>query len=320
MKAAVHYQNGSPSVLRYQDVPAPELEPRDVLIRVQAISIEGGDILNRRMVAPVNTPHTVGYQAAGIIEAVGLEVRHLAVGQRVAAFNWAGSHAELFRAPEHFVYPIPDRLDINIAATVPVTFGTASDALFEFGRLGEGETVLIRGGTGGVGIAAIQLAKAAGAVVLATSSNDRNSAALKELGADHIINYLTQDVVQEALRVTQNRGVDLLVDPVGGPYLSSLTNAVRYRGRVCIVGAMSGEPFKLGFLDIVSRSLSFIGILFGREMHLPRVHQMLAQRFDEVAAGSLKMPIDRVFTLAEAAAAHAYVENDHPFGRVVMTP
>lgn len=320
MKAAVCSKNGPPSVLRYEEIPDPQPGSRDVLIRVQAISIEGGDVLNRRLLSQTTAPHVVGYQAAGVVQAIGREVQGVSVGQRVVGFNWAGSHAELFAVPEHFVYPVPDQLDIKIAATIPVTFGTADDSLFEFGKLAPGETVLIRGGTGGVGIAAIQLAKAAGAVVLATTSNDRHRNALAALGADHVINYKTHDLAQSVTSLTHERGADLVVDLVGGSYVSTLIKALKYRARVSVVGIVSPEPSTISFLEILSKSLSFNGLLFGQEMHLPRVHRMLARHFDAVAAGPLKMPIDRTFALSEAAAAHAHVEDGHPFGRVLILP
>jgi len=120
-------------------------------------------------------PHIIGYQGAGLVEAVGQGVTQVRVGQRVVAFNWSGSHAEIFAVPEHFVYPIPGNMSFELASTIPVAFGTAHDSLFEFGRLRAGETVLIQGAAGGVGIAALQLAKAAGATVIGTSSTGERS-------------------------------------------------------------------------------------------------------------------------------------------------
>ena len=320
MKAAVYYVNGSPSVLRYENVPIPILGANDVLIRVESISIEGGDILTRKLVAPPAPPHIVGYQAAGVVIKTGAEARRFAVGQRVAACNWAGSHAELFAVPEHYVYPVPDDLDIKIASTVPVTFGTADDALFEFGRLRAGETVLINGGAGGVGLAAIQLAKAMGARVIATASTDERLSRLYEFGIDDGINYKTTDLVSKALKLTGDRGVDLLVDLAGGSGATILAHAVRYRGRFAVVGAASGDLPTFGFMDIVARSLTMYGISFGQEMHLDRVHTMLDGHMRSAAEGRLRMPIDQSFPLASAAAAHEYVQVGHPFGRVVMIP
>src|SRR5690606_22917276 len=161
-------------------------------------------------------PPVVGYQSAGTVEAVGDGVTSMTVGDRVVTVGVDGSHAELRVVPEGFTWRIPDALSTDDAATVPVPFGTAHDALFEFGRLTDGETVLVQAGAGGVGVAAIQLAKRAGARVLTTASSPAKLARLAELGADAGIDYSEQDTVTEVLRLTDGRGVDLVVDNVGG--------------------------------------------------------------------------------------------------------
>src|SRR3990170_3782652 len=172
MKAAVYYENGPPSVFRYEDVADPACAPDGVLIDVEAISIEGGDTLNRAGGALVNTPHIVGYQCAGTIREVGAQVTDRSTGQRVVAVMGFGSHAERVAVQAQATWPVPDGLAIEAAACVPVAFGTADDCLFEFGKLQAGETVLIQAGAGGVGLAAIQLAKRAGATGLATAPTD----------------------------------------------------------------------------------------------------------------------------------------------------
>jgi NADPH:quinone reductase-like Zn-dependent oxidoreductase len=316
----MYSKNGSPEVLEYRDAPDPTLGPDQVLIRVKAISIEGGDLLNRRLVPPPSFPHIGGYQAAGIIEATGSDVTGLSVGQHVVAFNWAGSHAELFCVPTHYVYSLPESLDFELASTIPVPFGTADDSLFEFGGLAAGETVLIQGAAGGVGIAAVQLAGRAGATVIGTSSSDERLSRLRSLGMDHGINYRSEDIAERALELTGGKGVDLVVDLAGGNAVDDLFKAVRYRGRIAVVGASSGDLPSFGFFDIIRKSLTLAGVSFGREMHLPRVHRMLDGLIDEVATGKLHMPIDRTFPLSEAAAAHWYAEEAHPFGRVLMIP
>src|SRR6201992_3654711 len=215
MKAAVYYENGPPSVLKYEDVPDAKLFPGGVLIRVEAISIEGGDTLNRLQGALMNKPHVVGYQAAGEIIEVGEGVTHLKVGQRVATTNAFGSHAELRVVPSMVAWPLPPGMDSKTGAVIPVPFGTADDCLFEFGHLKKGETVLVQAGASGVGVAAIQLAKRAGARVFATASSDERLEKLRPLGMDEGINYKTHDVVQEVMRLTDKKGVDLVGDSVG---------------------------------------------------------------------------------------------------------
>ena len=231
MKAAVYYENGPPSVLRYEDVPDPVCHPKGVVIRVEAISIEGGDTLNRLGGPLLEHPHVVGYQAAGEVIEVGAEVHHLTRGQKVVTVNGHGSHAALRAVPARNAWPIPDGLDVKRASAVPVPFGTADDCLFEYGRLASGEHVLVQAGSSALGLAAIQLAKRAGATVIATASSDDKLARLKALGCDHGINYTTHELVTEVRRLTHERGVDVVVDPVGTTMSKSIA-CLAYRGRV----------------------------------------------------------------------------------------
>jgi NADPH2:quinone reductase len=320
MKASVYYKRGAPSVLRYEERPDPVPAARELLIEVHAISVEGGDLLNRLHTPPVTVPHIVGYQAAGVVRAIGSEVTRFKRGDRVAAFNWYGSHAELWTTSEDLAYTVPDALSLDVAATIPVTFGTADDALFEFGSLQSGQVVLIQGAAGGVGIAAVQLARKAGATVVVTASSADRLEKLKGYGADFGINYKTEDVVERLMQITQGRGAELVVDMAGGPIGKALLKAIRYRGRMSLVGASSGELTKFGFLDLNFNNLTLCGIAFGREMHTPRVRLLIDRHLDAVARGTLKMPIDRIFPLNAAAEAHEYVATGHPFGRVLMQP
>lgn len=319
MKAAVYYENGAPSVLRYEEVPDPHPGSREVLIRVEAVSIEGGDLINRQMYLPSQLPHVVGYQAAGTIVGAGPDVTRFAVGQRVATFNWAGSHAALRAVPEDFAWAVPDGLDIKIASTIPVTFGTADDALFEVGGLKAGETVLIHGSTGGVGLAAIQLADAAGATVIATTSSDARRESLEHLGADHIVNHKTSDLAAAVKALTEGKGADLVIDMVGGSLFKALMQATCYRGRIVVVGFAGGAQ-SIGVMDLLQNALSVQAVLFGREMASDRARTLIEHHLEGVAAVRLHMPIDRAFGLSEAAAAHLHVATGHPFGRVIMVP
>jgi NADPH2:quinone reductase len=320
MKAAVYYQNGDPSVFRYEDVADPVCHDKGVVIRVEAVSIEGGDTLNRFGGALATVPHIVGYQAAGEIIAVGALVSHLRIGQKVATVNGYGSHAELRAVPARNAWPIPDGFDIGKAAVIPVAFGTADDCLFEFGRLKAGETVLIQAGASGVGIAAIQLAKRAGATVLATASSDERLERLKPFGLDHGINYATQDVVQEVQRLTNKKGVDLVVDPVGGATLQSSLLSLGYRGRVSMVGRAGREKMQVDVSSLMAGNRSLTGVFLGAEIMTDRAHDNIQRLIDEAALGAFAVVIDRTFPLAEAAAAHAYIESRRAVGRVLLIP
>lgn len=321
MKAAVYYENGGPEVLKYEEVPDPSCHPKGVVIRVEAVAIEGGDTLNRWRGPLMTVPHVVGYQAAGEIVAVGAEVTHLRVGQKVATVNNWGSHAELRSVPARNCWPIPDGFDVKKAAAIPVTFGTAHDCLFEFGRLKKGETVLVQAGASGVGVAAIQLAKRGGAsLILATASSDERLERLKPLGLDHGINYTRDDVVREAKRLTDNKGVDVIVDSVGGPTLQGSINALAYRGRVSMVGAAGREPMVVDVGSMMGGNRSLSGVFLGAEIGTDRVHDNIQQLIDDAAKGELEVVVDKVFKLSEAAEAHAYIESRAAVGRVVLVP
>jgi len=321
MKAAVYYENGGPEVLKYEEVPDPACHPKGVVIRVEAVAIEGGDTLNRWRGQLMTVPHVVGYQAAGEIVAVGAEVTHLKVGQKVATVNNWGSHAELRSVPARNCWPIPDGFDVKKAAAIPVTFGTAHDCLFEFGRLKKGETVLVQAGASGVGVAAIQLAKRGGAsLILATASSDERLERLKPLGLDHGINYTRDDVVREAKRLTDNKGVDVIVDSVGGPTLQGSINALAYRGRVSMVGAAGREAMVVDVGSMMGGNRSLSGVFLGAEIGTDRVHDNIQQLINDAAKGELEVVIDKVFKLSEAAEAHAYIESRAAVGRVVLVP
>ncbi len=322
MKAAVYSETGGPEVLRYEEVPDPVAGAGDLLVRVEAISIEGGDTLARAMGEIGQTPHVVGYQCAGTVVATGADVVGFAVGDRVVTVGLDGSHAELRVVPTAFCWPIPPGLSTEEAACVPVPFGTADDCLFEFGRLGAGEAVLVHAGGSGVGIAAIQLARRAGARVLATASSDEKLSRLVALGLDDGINYATTDFVEEVRRLTDGRGVDVVVDSVGGATLQGSLRSLAYRGRCVTVGdAGRHAAERLDVSMLRPNNQSLIGYFLGAELFLsPRPHAMIARHLDEIAQGELKVVIDRRFALSEAAQAHAYIESRQAFGRVLLIP
>ena len=319
MKAAVYYRNGPPEVLQYEDVADPVAAPGGVVIKVEAVSIEGGDTLNRLGGALLSTPHVVGYQAAGTIVEVGDGVTDRAVGDRVVATSFAGSHAELFAVPSLVTWKIPAGADMVSCACVPVAFGTADDCLFEFGRLKAGETVLIQAGAGGVGMAAIQLAKRAGATTIATASSLQRLEPLRKLGLDHAVDYSQDGWVDEVRGLTDGRGVDLVVDSVGSTLQQSVA-CLAYRGRAITVGNAGRETrqFDAGVLGGNNQSLT--GVFLGAEIATPRAQQMIQGLVDDVASGALTVLVDRTFPLAEAAAAHAFIESRQAVGRVVLIP
>lgn len=320
MKAAAYHQTGSPDVLQYQDVPDPVLHSSGVIIEVEAISIEGGDTLNRLGGQMTATPHIVGYQCAGTIVEIGENVTDRVVGQRVVTTMANGSHAELAGVPATSTWTIPDGFATDEAACIPVAFGTADDCLFEFGRLQAGESVLVQAGASGVGIATIQLAKRAGATVFATASTDDKLERLVPYGLDHGINYLDHDFADEVRRLTDGRGVDLVVDSVGSTMAGSI-RSLAYRGRISAVGDAGRDiqPVDIGPLKGGNQSIT--GVFLGAELFAGRrAYDNIARLIELAAAGEIQVVVDRTFPLAEAAAAHQYIEDRKSFGRVVLIP
>jgi NADPH2:quinone reductase len=322
MKAAVYDRTGGPEVFRYEEFPDPELRPGGVVVEVQAVGVQGGDLLHRQRGEIPSTPHIVGYQAAGVVREVGDGVEGLAVGQPVVATMPDGSHAELVSLPAVSVWPLPAGLSVRDAAAVPIEFATAHDCLFEFGHLEEGETVLVQAGAGGVGLAAIQLAKAAGATVVATASSDERLGRLREFGLDHPVNYAAADVVREVLNATDGRGVDLVVDPVGGRVLESSIACLAYRGRISWVGRAGRDDIVPDVWPLARKNATLTGVFLGAEMMMmpERVGPLVARLLEQVASGELRVAIDRTFPLADVAAAHRYIESRQAFGRVLLIP
>jgi NADPH2:quinone reductase len=320
MKAAVYYENGAPSVFRYEDVPDPTPGPGEMLIGVEVVSIEGGDTLNRLGGPLATVPHIVGYQNAGTVLSVGPDVTGFAVGDRVVSLAFHGSHAQLRVAHPLTTWKIPDGLATELAACVPVAYGTAHDALFEFGHLAEGETALIHAGAGGVGLAAIQMAKAAGARVIATASSDERLERLREYGLDDGINYREKEFVAEVRALTGNRGADVILDSVGGENLQRSLTALAYRGRCVTFGnAGRGDAMKLDMSTLGGSNQSLIGYFLGPELFVGnRAYAMIAELLEDVANGDLRVVIDRRFALSDAEEAHAFIESRQAFGRVVL--
>ena len=320
MKAAVYYKNGAPSVLTYEDVPDPVIKAKDILIKVACVSIEGGDTLNRLGGPLRTTPHIVGYQAAGEIIEMGADVEGHAIGDRVTTVMGDGSHAELRAVHMASAWKIPDQMTYQIGSAIPVPFGTAHDCLFEHGRLKAGETVLVQAGASAVGLAAIQLAKRAGATVIATASSREKLAQLAALGMDHGINYVENDLVTAVKELTHGKGADVIVDPVGGPTMQKSIYSLAYRGRLSTVGGAGREVIKYDLGSLMGGNQSINGVFLGAEIRTDRVQTIINQLIADIAAGELTVVLDKQFPLSEAAAAHEFIESRKAVGRVTLLP
>ncbi len=321
MQAAAIEINGGPDVLSFTELPDPVCADDGVLIDVEAISIEGGDLLARAMVPPKAPPQVVGYIAAGTISEVGANVQDRKVGERVVTLAADGSHATRRAVSAAMAWPIPEGLSTRDAACVPVAFGTAFECLFTAGDLQAGQTVLIHAGSGGVGMAAIQMAKLAGAIVIATASTADKLERLKAFGLDHGINYSEQDFVKEAEKIAGPSGIDLVIDSVGGRTLADSVKVLAWRGRLVSVGIAARGGSAVDAYSLWARNNSLHGVLLATALRAEygRCFAMIGACLARVASGELKVQIARVFPLREAAAAHAYIEGRQAFGRVVMT-
>ncbi|MBZ9559695.1 MULTISPECIES: zinc-binding alcohol dehydrogenase family protein [unclassified Modicisalibacter] len=319
MKAAYYDAPGGPEVLSYTDVEAPVCPEDGVLLRVEAISVEGGDLINRATAAPQAAGHVPGYAASGEIVEVGAKVNDCFIGQKVTSFDMGGSHAELRAVKATRTWIVPEGLQMAAAAALPISFGTAHHSLFARGNLVEGETLLVQGGAGSVGVAAIQLAHRAGAKVLATVSGADRVARLQAYGLDAAIDHRSEDVTAAVMRLTDGHGVNLVVDPVGSTLAGSLA-ALRPEGRLVFVGNAGRASLGLDLWPALQANQTLLGVFMGSQLEKPDVHRTVDDMLRLAATGELEVPIDRRFSLCEAAAAHAYAEENAILGRVVLVP
>jgi NADPH2:quinone reductase len=309
-------------VLRYAEVPEPACPPDGVLVDVEIISVEGGDTIHRARTPLTDRPHIVGYQCVGTVREVGPKVVSRKVGDRVVALAPNGSHAEVMAAKETSTWPVPAGADPTAVACVPLAFGTANEALFALGQLTRGQRVLVHAGAGGVGLAAIQLAKASGAEVLTTASSDEKLERLREFGATHRINYQTGSFDEAITKAIGRDGVDLVIDGVGGKTLQESVNCLRYRGRIVSLG-VSGRDFSpFNPLPLWGKNASLIGLSFlsSRRNEPARTHDLIAECIARVASGELRVVVAHEYALADASEAHAHSERRSVFGRIVMRP
>ena len=263
MKAVVCRTYGGPELLSVEDRPDPVPQDGEVLIRVHASSINFPDALNIQGLYQVKRalPFVPGSEVAGVVEAIGAGVTRLKIGDRVAAVTQVGGFAEKSLAPAAVTTVLPEDIPFDFAATFSVTYGTAYLALAEQARLRPGETVLVLGAAGGVGIAAIEIAKAMGATVIAAASSPEKLTAAREAGADHVIGY---DDLKTATRdLTDGRGADVVFDPVGDRFAEPALRALAWQGRYLVIGFAAGEIPRIPINLLLLKSASATGVFFG---------------------------------------------------------
>lgn len=323
MKAAYVNQLGNEDNFIYGELPDPAVGPRHVLVRVKAAGINRGDLFRREGTYGGPTPpfpFVPGWEVAGVIEAVGAEVKDRSPGQRVAATLAQGGYAELVAVNRAGTVPIPDRLSFDEAASIPMVFLTSWYALAKVARLEPGEVALIQSGGSGVGMAGIQIAKLCGAKVFTTAGTDEKVAKAKALGADEAVNYQRQDFLPEVMRFSGNAGVNVVLESVGGQVMTKSIQALAPLARLVTVGNSSRSADKPDLAGLAAKNASFNQFSLARQMGFGGVIPELSKILDLCAGGKMKSVVDHSFPLREAAQAHRYLAERKNFGKVILRP
>ena len=326
MQAVEIAQYGAPEVLRVAERPVPQAGAGEVLIRVAASGVNRPDVLQRKGFYPVppGASDIPGLEVAGVIEsgdAAAMAEAGLKVGDRVCALVAGGGYAPWCVAPVGQCLPVPAGLDDVAAASLPETFFTVWSNVFDRGRLQPGETLLIQGGTSGIGVTAIQMAKAMGARVIATAGSDEKCAACLKLGADHAINYRTQDFAAVARELTNGRGVDVILDMVAGDYVAREVSCLAEDGRLVIIAVQGGVQSGFDAGLVLRRRLTITGsTLRPRPVAFKAaIASALRQRvWPLLESGAIRPVIHQVFAPGEAAQAHALMESNTHIGKLVI--
>ena len=326
MQTIVYDDFGGPQVLLTRDAPAPEVRPHDLLVRNASIGVNRADILQRKGAygrAYFGDGDTMGLEIAGTVIAIGAQVRGFAVGDRVMGIVGGGAYAALSRIDHRLAMQVPAGLDLVEAGAVAEVFVTAHEAMLHLARLQAGESVLIHAAAGGVGSAAVQLAKATGARVFATASGDKRDAVLG-LGADVFIDHRSEDFAAVVAQATEGQGVDVVIDFIGGPYLERNVRSLAIGGRLTVVGLLGGAAGASLPLDLLLyRHLQIFGTVM--KSRPAEVKQAMVQRFAQqwlgaFADGRLRPVIDSRFALADAAQAHQRMEAGLNVGKILLLP
>jgi NADPH2:quinone reductase len=324
MKAIVCKNRGLPDSLTVEDFPDTVPAAGQVSIEVQAAGVNFPDVLiiqNKYQFKP-ELPFTPGSELAGVVRAVGAGVSHLHVGDRVIAFIGNGAFAQQVVAPAAVVMPMPAGMDFDTAAAITLTYGTSHHAVVDRAQLKAGETMLVLGAAGGVGLAAIEIGKALGARVIAAASTDEKLAVCKAHGADATINYSNEDLREAIKAATGGRGPDVIYDPVGGIYAEPAFRSIGWRGRYLVVGFANGEIPKLPLNLTLLKGASLVGVFWGdfarRE---PKANLAAMQELmGWLAAGKIKPHISGRYALAETPQALNDMAARKVTGKVVIQP
>jgi NADPH:quinone reductase len=323
MRAVEISQPGGPEVLKLTDVPKPAPKPHEILVRVAAAGVNRPDVLQRMGLYPVppDASPLPGLEVAGEVAELGAEAKKWKVGDKVCALANGGGYAEYCAVPAVQALPIPRNLSMVEAASLPETFFTVWGNVYDRGRLAPGESLLVQGGTSGIGVTAIQMAAATGNRVFATAGSDEKVAACVRLGAEKAFNYKTQDWVAE-VRAATGKGVNVILDMVGGDYVPKELKCLAEEGRLVFIAFLRGPKAELAIADVMQKRLTITGSTLR-----PRTAEFkgyIANNLREkiwplIESGRIKPQVFKTFPLAQAADAHRLMESSQHIGKIVLT-
>jgi NADPH2:quinone reductase len=323
MKAVLCKQYGPPESLVVEELPPQNAGPGEVVVTVKAASVNFPDFLiiqNKYQFKPP-LPFSPGSELAGVVKEVGAGVTSVRPGQRVIAFTTYGAFAEEVKTEAVRLLPLPEKMDFVTGAAFLLTYATSDHALRDRGALKSGETLLVLGAAGGVGLAAIEIGKALGARVIACASSDDKLAVCREHGADATINYATEDLRERVKALTEGRGVDVVYDAVGGPYTEPAFRALAWRGRLLVVGFAAGEIPKLPLNLALLKGASVVGVFWGDFAR--REPKAFAESFRQLvrwhAEGRLRPHVSQTLPLERAAEAIQLLASRRAKGKIVLT-
>jgi NADPH:quinone reductase len=324
MKAVAINGAGGPEVLTLTDVETPQPKPGEVLIKVAAAGVNRPDVLQRQGNYPAPKGHSElpGLEVSGTIAAVGADVSRLAVGDAVLALVPGGGYAEYVAVSELSCIRKPEAISFVEAAAIPETFFTVWHNVFQRGKLKAGEKFLVHGGSGGIGVTAIQLAKAFGATVFTTVGSDEKCAAVRALGADVAVNYRTQDFAQIIKSETQGKGLDVILDMVGGDYIEKNIRSLSDDGRLVNIAFQKGSTATVDFIRVMLKRLTLTGSTLrirSNEVKGEIARAIEAEVLPLILAGAIRVPLDGTYPLSKASEAHARMETSEHIGKIVLT-
>jgi putative PIG3 family NAD(P)H quinone oxidoreductase len=316
--------SGAPEVLKPEQRPLPQPGAGEILIKVAAAGINRPDVMQRKGLypPPPGAPDIPGLECAGTVAAVGPSVERFKPGDAVCALVAGGAYADYCLAPEPQVLPVPQGLSLVEAAALPETFFTVWTNVFDRGRLTAGESFLVHGGTSGIGTTAIQLAAAFGARVFATAGSAEKCKACLDLGADVAINYREEDFVTRVKEATDQRGVDLILDMIGGSYTPRNLDALAVEGRLVQIAWMGGTKIEADFTKLMTKRLTWTGSTLRPRSVAEKgeiARSLEAKVWPLLMAGRVKPVIHATFPLSDAAKAHALMETSAHVGKIVLT-